>query len=148
MDGEGGRSVPPIGGERRGVVGGVGVGDEGKGFARRLRREATLAEREAWEILRDRRFHGLKFRRQQPVGPFVVDFYCPSLRLAIELDGPIHNDPEVASQDNDRTNYLTSQDIQVLRLSNTAISQSTLEAQLQKVGVPFPLSIHGEGARG
>ncbi|HET7025831.1 MAG TPA: DUF559 domain-containing protein [Gemmatimonadales bacterium] len=59
-------------------------------LARYLRRRATDAEREAWEMLRARRCHGMKFKRQEPLGNFIVDFYCPQLKLVIELDGPIH----------------------------------------------------------
>ena len=59
--------------------------------ARQLRQEQTPAELHLWERLRDRQFHGFKFRRQHAVGRFIVDFYCPTRRLIIELDGLIHN---------------------------------------------------------
>ena len=64
--------------------------------ARRLRARETVSERVLWGALRDRGVGGYKFRRQHPVGIFVLDFYCEALRLAIEIDGPIHNDQTVA----------------------------------------------------
>ena len=73
---------------------GRGAGGEGKRLptellerARALRREATDAERLLWSLLRDRQFLGLKFRRQHPLGGYIVDFYCHEARLGIELDG-------------------------------------------------------------
>jgi very-short-patch-repair endonuclease len=62
-------------------------------LARRFRQEATEAERRLWGILRNKQFAGLRFRRQQPIGPFVVDFYCSAARLIVELDGGQHADP-------------------------------------------------------
>ena len=59
-------------------------------FARSLRRTATPAEKKVWRWLRHRSLRHLKFRRQHPVGPYVLDFYCADLRLCIELDGAVH----------------------------------------------------------
>ena len=61
-----------------------------KDFARNLRRESTPEEKIVWEALRNRKFMGLKFRRQHVLQGFVVDFYCHSVNLAIEIDGKIH----------------------------------------------------------
>jgi len=61
-------------------------------IARHLRRKATPAERHAWSLLRRRGILGLKFRRQHPLCGFIVDFYCPRLRLVLELDGGSHED--------------------------------------------------------
>src|SRR5437868_14306714 len=58
--------------------------------ARELRRELTIAERRAWELLRNRRMLNLKFRRQHVVAGFIADFYCAELRLGLETDGPGH----------------------------------------------------------
>ncbi|HUJ03471.1 MAG TPA: DUF559 domain-containing protein, partial [Rhizomicrobium sp.] len=63
-------------------------------FARKLRREQTDFERKIWYALRNRRFAGFKFRRQQPMGPYVVDFVCFEEKLVIELDGGQHGMPE------------------------------------------------------
>ena len=62
-------------------------------FARELRQQATWAEKRAWEILRDRRCLGFKFRRQFPFRGFVLDFFCRELSLNIEVDGDIHDEP-------------------------------------------------------
>lgn len=59
-------------------------------LSRLLRRNSTKAERALWRRLRDRHFNGRKFRRQYPVGPYVVDFCCPELRLIVEIDGDVH----------------------------------------------------------
>ena len=59
-------------------------------ISRQLRRELTIAEMALWHELRDRRLKGIKFRRQFPIGGFVVDFVCLEARLTIELDGPVH----------------------------------------------------------
>ena len=56
-----------------------------------LRQTQTPAERALWNILRNRRFHGYKFRRQASIGPFIVDFYCPEYQLIVEVDGSIHD---------------------------------------------------------
>ena len=59
-------------------------------ISRQLRRELTIAEKALWHELRDRRLNGIKFRRQFPIGGFVVDFVCLEARVTIELDGPVH----------------------------------------------------------
>lgn len=80
------------------VVRGARVGREKRQMARRLRRRATASEKLAWELLRNRRLLGLKFRRQQVIRGYVVDFYCAELRLALEIDGGIHHEPEQANE--------------------------------------------------
>jgi len=74
--------------------------------ARELRRNATGPERILWSLLRDRRLCGVKFRRQHAVGPFIVDYYCPSHRLVVELDGRSHD--ERGLEDRQRQDYLES----------------------------------------
>ena len=61
---------------------------------RQLRKDQTYCEKIVWHYLRDRRLSGLKFRRQHSIDQFVIDFYCPELKLAIELDGSIHDEPD------------------------------------------------------
>jgi very-short-patch-repair endonuclease len=68
-------------------------------FARFLRRESTDAEKKLWDILRSNQLGGFKFRRQHPVAGFILDFYCSSERLGIELDGGQHNDAGVIEYD-------------------------------------------------
>jgi very-short-patch-repair endonuclease len=82
-----------------------------RGLARGLRKEQTDAEIRLWQHLRSTRLNGMKFRRQHPVPPYVLDFYCESERLAVELDGSQHSDLTDAT----RTRFLTKQGIKVLR---------------------------------
>ena len=85
---------------------------------RRLRRNQTDAEELVWKFLRDRQMNRYKFRRQYSVDKFVIDFYCPKLKAAVELDGSIHD--EVKQKDNDeiRQNYLERFGIKFLRIKN------------------------------
>ena len=83
--------------------------------ARRLRRDSTPPERILWSRLRDRRLGGIKFRRQQPIGPFVADFYCPDARLVVELDGQVHGDHR--ARDARRNRWMEEEGLQVLRVS-------------------------------
>ena len=82
--------------------------------ARELRKGMTQPERMLWAMLKDKQ-HGLRFRRQHPVGPFVLDFYCPSVKLAVEVDGPVHEGQE--ARDQRRTDWLAREGIIVLRFS-------------------------------
>src|SRR5438132_13241525 len=94
--------------------------------ARELRRQMTRSERLAWEELRGRRLNGLKFHRQRPWGVFVLDFYCPALRLAIEIDGPVHADPERRRHDAERQRVLEDAGIRFARVSAQAVEAAPL----------------------
>ena len=87
-----------------------------KTFARKLRSEQTEVEQQLWRALRNRRLQGVKFRRQHPVPPYVLDFYCHAAKLAIELDGSQHIEQE--TYDQQRTAFLNQQGIHVLRFWN------------------------------
>ena len=87
-------------------------------FAKHLRTNATDAERILWSLLRRRQFEGLRFRRQQPIGPYIVDFFCPSVKLIIELDGGQHGADRARSYDEDRTRFLEQRGYRVLRFWN------------------------------
>ncbi len=86
--------------------------------ALRLRREETPAESAMWQALRDSQLDGPRFRRQHALGQFVLDFYCPALRLVVELDGNIHNTPEQAERDRARTEHLAAAGYTVVRFRN------------------------------
>ena len=86
-----------------------------------LRRDATPAERCLWRIVRARRLAGIKFRRQHRIGRYVVDFYSPAARLAVELDGSVHDDPLRSEYDGVRQRYLESLGIRVVRFSNQEV---------------------------
>jgi len=88
---------------------------------RALRRNATEAERALWFHLRTKRLAGFRFRRQHPCGPYVLDFYCPARRLAVELDGGQHLDTALKAQDDQRTVFLRRQGIDVLRFAKDAV---------------------------
>ena len=89
-----------------------------RAHAKDMRRAPTHAEARVWRWLRDRRFSGVKFRRQVPCGPYILDFYCASLHLAIELDGAGHNDVAMSEYDSVRTIYMNTRGIEVLRIPN------------------------------
>lgn len=88
--------------------------------ARALRRQAPAPEQWLWQLLRGGRLAGHHFRRQHPLGPYVLDFYCPQARLAVELDGTGHLDR--AEQDAARTAWLATQGVTVLRFWNHEVS--------------------------
>lgn len=88
---------------------------------RKLRNETPRAERLLWQKLKGGQLMGYKFRRQYGVGPFVVDFYCPAIKLAIEVDGDSHFLPGVTEQDKAREAYLKSKGISILRFLNTDV---------------------------
>jgi very-short-patch-repair endonuclease len=79
-------------------------------------------EKRLWSKLRDGRLHGLSFRRQHPAGPYVVDFYCPQLRLSIELDGSQHQHTEL--RDAKRTAWLRRCGVTELRFWNNDVTQN------------------------
>ena len=89
-----------------------------KDVARRLRQDATDAERRLWSALRDRRLAGYRFRRQHPIGDFIVDFACTKYRLVIEADGGQHSDN---ADDDRRTAFLQHRGWRVLRFWNNDI---------------------------
>jgi|HubBroStandDraft_5_1064220.scaffolds.fasta_scaffold154643_1 very-short-patch-repair endonuclease len=99
-------------------------------LARCFRQAPTVAEAAAWQILRDRAIFGLKFRRQQLVAGFVVDFYCPSQRLVLELDGGVHDDPDRRERDRVRTEALRQLSIRVLRVPNHNVHEQALRDPL------------------
>jgi very-short-patch-repair endonuclease len=74
-------------------------------ISRQLRKEQTLAEKLLWERLRNRKFNGIKFKRQHSINSFITGFYCYSNRIIIEVDGSIHNDKGIKEYDNSRQVY-------------------------------------------
>ena len=100
-------------------------------FARALRTNATDAERRLWRHLRQRQIDGFRFRRQQPIGPYFVDFFCPEAKLILELDGGQHTMREAA--DEARTEWLEARGYRVLRFWNNDVLQNT-EGVLVRIG--------------
>ncbi len=100
--------------------------------ARELRQRQTEAERILWFKLRDNQLGGIKFRRQEPVGKYVVDFVSFENKLVIEIDGSPHKDAEVKSNDGQRTLWLKSEGFKVLRFWNAEILNG-LDGVMRKV---------------
>jgi very-short-patch-repair endonuclease len=100
--------------------------------ARVLRKRATEPERILWRHLRNRNFAGYKFRRQHPVDGYILDFYCPAAKLAIELDGGGHNYRPGQIRDRRRSELLAHQGITVLRFWNHQVGRE-LESVLQAI---------------
>ena len=102
-------------------------------FARGMRRFPTRAEGLIWRCLRSRKFNGYKFRRQEPVGPFIADFYCAELKLVIEMDGEHHHDsPDMSDYDSARTEELKRRGVMVVRIANRDLRlPGIVEAQIQ-----------------
>jgi very-short-patch-repair endonuclease len=92
--------------------------------ARRLRKGATDAENKLWRRLKHLEMRGTHFRRQMPIGDFVVDFACPAARLVIEVDGSQHREDETLVRDEKRTRWLESQGYRVLRFWNNDIARN------------------------
>ena len=91
--------------------------------ARALRRKMTLPEVLLWQELRGSKLKGLQFRRQHPIGPYILDFYCPAALLAIEIDGRAHEDANQLQHDRRRDQWLAHNKINVLRIAASAILQ-------------------------
>jgi very-short-patch-repair endonuclease len=89
--------------------------------ARALRRKMTLPEVLLWQQLRGGKLNGLQFRRQHPIGPYIVDFYCPAARLVIEVDGRVHEDKDRLEHDRRRDEWLIGRNVRVLRICATDI---------------------------
>jgi very-short-patch-repair endonuclease len=118
--------------------------------ARELRQGGTDAEQKLWHRMRAGQLNGLKFRRQHPIPPYIVDFYCDAKNLVVELDGSQHNE-EV---DHVRTRFLESRGLKILRYWDNEVLQqmdAVLEAILSAAGdrtlTPTPLPM-GEGLEG
>ena len=119
--------------------------------ARHFRKMPTPSEAVLWNELRGKKLEGIKFRRQQPVGPFIVDFYAPACRLILEVDGPIHETQKTA--DRERQEHLEMLDLRFVRLSADLVEQN-LPAALASIRVaiaespphpPAPSHTGGEG---
>ena len=98
--------------------------------AREFRKAPTRGEGMLWHALRNRQLAGRKFRRQQQFGPFVVDFFCPSERLVVDVDGPIHDSQQAA--DAERQRLLETLGLRFVRIP-TALVETDLPAALAEI---------------
>jgi very-short-patch-repair endonuclease len=119
--------------------------------ARAQRRASTPAETALWKLLRGRRLDGAKFRRHQPLGPFIVDFVCVDARLVIEVDGGYHLRPDVAEIDRGRDHVLRVAGFDILRLPNHDVLHhpdvvvARIRTRLRGDLTPLPLAGEGQG---
>jgi very-short-patch-repair endonuclease len=127
-----------------------------RGRAKALRQDMTDAERIVWHAVRAHRLNGAAFRRQAPIGPYVVDFVCHSAKLVIEVDGGQHFEPRQIAHDRRRRGYLAAQGYRVLRFTNLHVIKNrpgVLETIAAAIGnaafpLPDPPPQAGEGAEG
>ncbi|HTB06104.1 MAG TPA: endonuclease domain-containing protein [Bacteroidia bacterium] len=89
--------------------------------AEELRKNMTDAEMALWKRLEKNQLNGLRFRAQHPIGKFIVDFYCHSAKLVIELDGEIHKNKVLAERDEGRQYELEKWDLKVIRFKNEEV---------------------------
>lgn len=99
---------------------------------RTLRSNQTNEEKLIWSRIRNKQLFGFRFFRQYGVGPYVLDFYCPQVRLAIEIDGGQHAETSNIIYDKERTEYLKELSIRVLRFWNNDVSKN-IEAVLERI---------------
>jgi len=92
-----------------------------------LRNHATSAEAVFWKYLKNKQIGGLKFRRQHSIGSYIVDFYCPALKLVLELDGEPHATPQREAYDVKRENYLKNLGIVVIRFENRYVFEYPMD---------------------
>ena len=109
-----------------------------KAYARSLRGNQTDAEQKLWYRLRRKQINGWQFYRQKPIGPYIVDFYCPVAALVVELDGGQHFEPEYLEADRKRDAYLAGLGLRVMRFDNRQALQETdsLVALIAQVQIP------------
>ena len=103
-----------------------------KDYRQLLRKTETPAERMLWRKIKGKQLDGYRFRQQHGYGPYVLDFYCPALRLCIELDGDVHDEERVRIKDEERTEFLCEQRIHVLRFRNKDV-ETDVDGVLNRV---------------
>jgi len=143
-EGRGGKTLPLSKGELEGdnssftgrLKGNISSHPNLKTFRRELRNNLTPAEAKLWSLINNRQVLGRKFRRQHSVGPYILDFYCPEEKLAIELDGQGHFNFSAEEYDAERTAFLNTYGILVLRFENKEVFEQT-EGVLETVKQAF-----------
>lgn len=117
---------------------------------KKLRHNMTDAEILLWSKIKNKQLAGYRFRRQHSIGPYIADFYCPKLKLVIELDGGQHNLEENIAYDKERTAYLNALNIKVIRYWNNEVLNNingVLEDLINKITPSWsPPKIGGERA--
>ncbi len=101
-------------------------------FSKNLRQHLIMQEQKLWYYLRAGRFNRIKFKRQVPIGSYIVDFYCAEKKLAIEVDGGQHADQVVINYDYERSKFIESIGITVIRFWNTDVDNN-IEGVLEEI---------------
>ena len=118
-------------------------------IAREFRKEPTAGEKILWGALRGKKLDGIKFRRQQPIGYFVVDFYASAFRLVVEIDGPIHD--QQVEADKARQDILEELGLIIFRIKteipekNLPLALNMIHKRIQEIKVNVPSPLVGEG---
>ena len=99
---------------------------------RELRKNSTVTERILWDKLRDNQLFDIKFKKQFGVGIYIIDFYCPKAKLAIEIDGSVHESKDAKEYDKIRDEYISSLGINTIRFKNDEILNN-LDVVLNKI---------------
>jgi very-short-patch-repair endonuclease len=107
-----------------------------KTFRSQLRHRLTPAEATLWKSLKNSQLEGRKFRRQHSIGKYILDFFCPAERLAIELDGEVHFSESAMARDHERKLFLAQHGIKVIRFENRAVFEE-YEAVLARIHSEF-----------
>ena len=107
----------------RNIVRGQAVPERLADRSRELRTRMTSAEEMLWQHLRGRNLAGLRFRRQQVIGPFIADFYCHEAALVIEVDGPIHDADDIIERDDMRDQAFAQRGLRSLHITNDQITR-------------------------
>ncbi len=115
-------------------------------YRKSLRNNATPAERLLWHFLSNSKLEGRKFRRQHSIHNYIVDFYCPSEKLIIELDGPYHRNADIIQRDKKRNKFLENLGLKVLRFENRMVFKN-LNSVLQTIGENFDRHISSKSGR-
>ena len=110
--------------------------DERNILARELRKNSTIQEKRLWNLLKNRHFHNLKFKRQQPIGNYIVDFICKEAKIIIEVDGGQHNEKENIELDKKRTEFLESNGYKVIRFWNNEVYEN-IEGVIKRLEKEF-----------
>ena len=105
-------------------------------LARNLRKNSTPQELKLWKLLRNHQYHNLGFKRQHPIGNYIVDFVCKEKFIIIEIDGGQHNSEQDIIKDNERTTFLEAKGYQVVRFWNNEID-SNIEGVFEKLNQIF-----------
>jgi adenine-specific DNA-methyltransferase len=111
--------------------------------ARSLRTRATASEKALWELLRRRQQWGLRFRRQHPIGPFIVDFVCLERRLIVEVDGAVHSNVRRIAEDIERDAWLSEQRFKVMRIPSGIAAEDPRQVSAMIAAALGPETVAG-----